>query len=142
MQNKNKKIFNQELDFHHYGIAVKSYKNALKFYKNLNYTINKKIIDKNQNVELILCTSKKYPTVELVKPINKNSPISRILKEQDTTIYHVCYEARNKNFNISEFLRNFNYVCVSEPKPNVIFKKKYTGFYYIKDTGLIEILYN
>ena len=71
MQNKNKKIFSQELNFHHYGIAVKSYKNVIKFYKNLNYTIGKKIIDKNQNVELILCTSKKYPTVELVKPINK-----------------------------------------------------------------------
>ena len=142
MNIKNKKIFNKELNFHHYGIAVKSFRNIIRFYKNLDYSIGKKIIDKKQNVELILCTSKKYPSVELVKPTSKTSPISRILKEQETTIYHVCYEAVNKNFNIKKFLKNFNYVCVSEPKPDILFKKRYTGFYYIKDSGLIEILYN
>ena len=49
---------------------------------------------------------------------------------------------KKKNFNINNFLNNFNYVCVSEPKPDKLFKKRFTGFYFIKDFGLIEILYN
>ena len=103
MKSQKKFLFSKELKFHHYGIAVRSFKNTIKFYKNLNYKINKKIIDKNQNVELVLCVSKTFPSVELVKPINKKSPITRILKENDTSIYHVCYEAKKKTLTSKIF---------------------------------------
>jgi methylmalonyl-CoA/ethylmalonyl-CoA epimerase len=138
----NKKNFSNELKFHHYGVAVKSFKETKKFYKSLNYKFGKKIIDKKQNVELILCKSKNFPSVELIKPLNNKSPISRLLNESETSIYHICYEAKKKNFNISKFLKGYNYVCISEPKPDKLFKKRYTGFYYLKNFGLIEILYN
>tara|TARA_B100000886_G_scaffold101634_1_gene67527 strand:- start:12796 stop:13224 length:429 start_codon:yes stop_codon:yes gene_type:complete len=142
MKTKINKVFNKELKFHHYGIAVKSFKNYLKFYKRLGYKFQTKIIDKRQHVELILCNAKNFPSVELVKPINKKSPITRMLNNSESSIYHVCYEAKKKNFDINNFLNNFNYVCVSEPKPDKLFKKRFTGFYFIKDFGLIEILYN
>ena len=138
---KNIKLF-RDLQFHHYGIAVRSFKEALKFYKNLDFKLSKKIIDKVQNVEIILCTSKNYPAVELIKPINKKSPISKMVEDKETSIYHVCYEAKKKNFDIKKFLRNFDYVCISKPKPDKLFQKRYTGFYFIRNIGLIEILYN
>ena len=135
------KLF-KDLRFHHYGIAVRTFKEVLKFYKNLDFEISKKIIDKVQNVEIILCTSKHYPSVELIKPLNNKSPITRIVKDNETSIYHVCYEAKKKKFDIKKFLKNFDYVCISEPKPDKLFQKRYTGFYFVKNIGLIEILYN
>ena len=92
------------MQFHHYGIAVRSFKEALKFYKNLDFKLSKKIIDKVQNVEIILCTSKNYPAVELIKPINKKSPISKMVEDNETSIYHVCYEAKKKILILKNFL--------------------------------------
>ncbi len=55
--------------FHHFSLAVKQFSNELSFYNNLDYDSTQPINDPLQNVELVLFTSEKYPTVELIKPI-------------------------------------------------------------------------
>ena len=44
---------NSNVKFHHFGLAVRTFDKALKFYENLNYDCSKRIIDRIQNVELI-----------------------------------------------------------------------------------------
>ena len=79
------------ISFHHFGLAVKEFEKALAFYKNIGYDFTESIVDPLQNVELVLCTSEKYPMVELVKPINEKSPITNILNKNNEMIYHICY---------------------------------------------------
>ena len=138
LSNKYKKI----LKFHHYGIAVKSFNESIKFYKMLGYKNTKIIKDNAQNIHLVLLIKKNFPTIELVKASGKNNPISNFLKFTDVSMYHTCYEVKKKNFNFKVFLKNFDSICVGTPIPNKIFKKKFTRFYYIKNVGLLEFLHN
>ena len=92
-----------------------------------------------QNVELILCTSEQYPTVELVKPLNDKSPIINYLNKSNEIIYHICYEV-NSIENIKELFSDNRAICVSEPKPAILFNNRLVSFYYIKNVGLFEVL--
>ena len=131
---------NKYVKFHHYGLAVKNFKEAKSFHKNLGYSFTDEVYDELQNVMLILCNSKVFPTVELVKPINNYSPINNYLKKNNELIYHVCYEIDTKNVSFNDFFSNNRFICVSEPKPAILFKNRLVSFYYLNNVGLVEIL--
>tara|TARA_Y100001970_G_C14027714_1_gene746961 strand:+ start:480 stop:899 length:420 start_codon:yes stop_codon:yes gene_type:complete len=137
LQNKKQNDF---LKFHHFGLALKNFSSALFFYKNLGYKCGKEIIDINQNIIAIFCESKKFPSIELVKSLNNKSPINNYLKKNNEIIYHTCYEVDISSISISELFSDINYLCVSEPKPAILFNNRNVSFYYIKNIGLIEIL--
>ncbi len=130
-----KKLFN----FHHFGLALKNPTVAIEFYKNIGYRIGPKFIDKDQNVKLILCTSKLKPNIELVIPISTNSPIANYLVRFDQAFYHTCYEINDLRA-INFLKKKFNAKCVLSPRPSKIFNCRNVSFYYINKLGLIEII--
>ena len=135
---KKKNIFK----FNHYGIALKTFKNSLIFYKSLGYSIKRKFSDYRQNVDLILLEKNNFPTIELVKARKKISPLNSYLKNHDNQIYHVCYQILKKNFDIENFLKKYDYIFIIKLKANSVFSKKFASFYYIKGIGLIEFLHD
>ena len=130
----------RSINFHHYGLALKEFNNAIKFHTNLGYHCTEKIYDSLQNVELVLCTSNYFPTVELVKPSNSNSPINNYLKKNNEMIYHVCYEINDSEEDLRIIFGKNRAICVSTPKPAILFDNRLVSFYYINDVGLIELL--
>ena len=128
------------IKFHHFGLALRDFEVALRFYRNLNYDISKPIVDKIQNVELIMCTSKTSPSVELIKPVNKKSPINNYLSKNNEIIYHTCYEIKNYEEGIEKLFSKNRAICISKPKPAILFGYRFVSFYYIKGVGIIEIL--
>lgn len=132
--------------FHHYGLALKKFDSAVEFHNNLGYKCSKPIVDPLQKVELILCTSDKNPTVELVKPISDQSPINNYLKNYNEMFYHVCYEIDNfekcieKIFPKESQKKNLKTVVISSPKPAILFNNRLVAFYYVEDLGVIEVL--
>jgi len=126
--------------FHHYGIAVKNFDKAILFHRNLGYTVGDEVYDELQNVFLILCVSKNFPNVELVRPADTKSPINGYLKKSNEIIYHACYELDTNNITVDEFFAANRYICVSKPKPAILFNNRLVSFYYLSDVGLIEIL--
>ena len=131
---------NNYIKFHHFGLAVKDFEFALRFYSNLNYDFSKPIADKIQNVELIMCTSKIFPSVELIKPVNKKSPINNYLSKNNEIIYHTCYEIENYKEGIKKLFSKNKAICISKPKPAILFNDRLVSFYYVEDVGIIEIL--
>ena len=119
---------------------MKSFDNAISFYQNLGYKCGKEIVDLNQDVRAILCKSNCLPSIELVKPLNNNSPLQNYLKRNNEIIYHTCYEVNMSKVSINDMFVNNNYLCVSDPKPALLFNNRNVSFYYVKDVGLIEIL--
>ena len=71
---------NEYVKFHHHGLAVKTFNEAISFHKNLGYSFTDEVYDELQNVMLMLCTSKEFPSMELVKPVNDDNPINIYLK--------------------------------------------------------------
>jgi len=132
---------NEHINFHHYGLAVKTFEHAENFHRNLGYSISEPIFDKLQNVMLVLCTSNKYPTVELIKPVGDENPIDSYLKKNNEIIYHVCYELDIDKILIKDFFSKNRFICVSKPKPAVLFNNRLVSFYYLNNVGLVEILH-
>ena len=130
----------RNINFHHYGLALKEFNNAITFHTNLGYHCTEIIYDSLQNVELVLCTLNNFPTVELVKPRNSNSPINNYLKKNNEMIYHVCYEINDSEEDLKRIFGKNRAICVSTPKPAILFHNRLVSFYYINDVGLIELL--
>ena len=129
------------LKFHHFGLALRSLNEAKLFYSKIGYKVSKKYTDNLQKVNLMLCTSNKMPTIELISPINKSSPISTYLNKLNEVFYHSCFEVKNLN-SIEILKKKFNAKCVSQRKESILFKGKLVSFYYLKNIGLLEIIEN
>ena len=129
------------MKFHHYGIACKDFKNLKSFYRMQNYSIGKEVYDSIQNVELVFCKSPVHPNIELIKPFNKKSPINNFLKFSETSIYHSCYATKKNEKQVMDFFKNQKIIKISGPNPAILFDNKNVSFYYVKNVGIIEILY-
>ena len=119
------------MKFHHFGLGVKRFEEAKKFYSHLGYEIGKNIIEKKQKVEIVLCTSNSMPTIELVKPLGKDSPVNNYLKKLNEVFYHSCFEIENLK-KIRSFLYTHNAKCVSPPTEAVAFNYRKVSFFYMK----------
>jgi methylmalonyl-CoA/ethylmalonyl-CoA epimerase len=126
--------------FHHFGLAVKSFSKATAFYKNLGYQATEPIYDPLQDVELVLCTSETQPAVEFVKPVGDESPVSNYLNKNNEMIYHTCYEVDVIGQDVEVLFQANRAICVSKPKPAVLFNNRLVSFYYVSNVGLIELL--
>ena len=108
----------KNIQFHHYGLALKSFDSAIPFYQNLGYKCGKEIIELNQNVKAILCESDNLPSVELVKPLDNNSPLENYLKRNNEIIYHVCYQIDISKISIPKSLDFSVYSSTTFLPPN------------------------
>jgi methylmalonyl-CoA/ethylmalonyl-CoA epimerase len=131
---------NDLMAFHHIGVAVKSFAAAVRFYKKLGYTCSGPITDKLQNVKIIMCVSRIFPSIELIKPLNDHSPVSNYLKQGEAVFYHLGFEVKNLDKTIKAIEKHCRIFCVNEQKPALLFKRRKISFYYIPKIGLFEFI--
>ncbi|MBI4373556.1 MAG: VOC family protein [Deltaproteobacteria bacterium] len=130
-----------QLTFHHLGLAVNDRPKALHFLKGLGYAIGDEIFDPLQNVNLTMCRSQTMPDVEVVSQSDGPSPLDNILKQNKDLIYHCCYSTPDLKATLVNIEQDQNkFICISPPKPAVLFSGKLVSFYLIKGFGIIEIL--
>ncbi len=129
------------LRFHHLGLASRREDKSLKFLEGLGYNIGNRIYDPLQNVHLRLCKADSMPDVEIVVPSNSAGPLDRILNTAEANFYHICYETINLNDSLQAIKNHgVRVICVSKPKPAVLFDGRDVSFYTIRGLGLIELL--
>lgn len=120
------------MHFHHLGIATKDINKALSFLQN-NFTINDispQIYDPLQDATLQLIYTPDM-TYELVT----GNVVERFIKSH-TTYYHTCYETSN----IHESIKNFQgAMVISPPKEAVLFSGRLVAF-LMTPLGLVELL--
>lgn len=129
------------LAFHHLGLAVSNQAKALNFLRGLGYSIGEEIFDPEQNVNLVMCRSQTMPDVEVVSPSDRPSPLDNILEKNKDLIYHCCYvtpDLKTALMNIEQDQNKF--ICISPPKPAILFSGKLVSFYLIRGFGIIEII--
>ena len=66
--------------------------------------------------------------------------INNYLKKNNEMIYHVCYEINDSEEDLRRIFGKNRAICVSTPKPAILFDNRLVSFYYINDVGLIELL--
>lgn len=128
------------ISFHHIGLAVKEFSAAKAYYESLGYECAAPVIDPIQNVELMYCSSIDQPDVELVRPLDTDSPVTNILESNNASIYHTCYEVTDFENDLKQLFASGRAICTSPPKKAILFNNRKVSFYYLKDVGVIEVL--
>jgi methylmalonyl-CoA/ethylmalonyl-CoA epimerase len=127
--------------FHHIGIAVPSVKQAAVFYKEAGYTVSDEIIEPTQKVIVVSAKRANEPIIELLEPLNDESPVVNILKRSGGGggAYHICYAVKNINYAIDE-LRKKKFFPLGKPVPGKGVDNALTVFLYNKIVGLIQLV--
>lgn len=127
------------LKFHHIGVAVRSIDETAALYENGGYKKSSIVFDPVQNVNICWLTKKSMPIVELLEPVDENSPVNRTLEKNGVAPYHTCYIAEDLESAVKE-LRTMKYVVVSKPVAAVAFRGCRVCFLFNRNAGLIELV--
>lgn len=130
-----------ELVFHHIGIACRDIDKTREFYLGLGYAASPVVDDPLQHVRICFLDMEGAPRLELLQPLDDQSPVARTLATAGVTPYHFCYEVRNIDEAIAA-LRTKRFLLVSGPVPACALGDRCIAFLYNKNNGLIELVEN
>lgn len=125
--------------FHHIGVAVKEIDATASVYEQGGYKRSSSIFDSVQNVNICWLTKEDMPIVELLAPVDEQSPVNKTLEKNGVTPYHTCYVVESIEVAVAE-LRKQKYVMVSKPAEAVAFCGSRVCFLFNKNVGLIELV--
>jgi methylmalonyl-CoA/ethylmalonyl-CoA epimerase len=132
-------MMDNKLRFHHIGIACHDIDTTKPFYVTQGYSASETVKDPIQNVYICFLEKSNMPLIELLAPVDEESPVNRILKTSGVTPYHICYEVNDIDAAVKE-LKSQHFVLVSRPVPACALDGKRVCFLYNKTVGLIELV--
>ena len=132
---------NSLLTFHHVGIACRDISKSSKFYTLMGYQASPVTDDPIQHVRVCFLEKDGAPRLELLEPLDEQSPVARTLSTSGVSPYHICYEVADITAAI-EALRGQRFLLVNGPVPACAMGDKRIAFLYQKNTGLIELVEN
>ena len=99
------------MKFHHLGLAVQNEAEGLAYLSVLGYSAGEKIYDPEQNVHVRLCTAPHLPAVDDIDAIVNSLEYAKL-----------------------------RVLCLSPPKPAILFGGRMVSFYRVIGFGIIELL--
>ena len=103
----------------HVAIAVPDIAEASKNYRNVFGAKVSEQIDQPEHGVKIVFIELPNTQIELISPLNKNSPISKFLKKNPNGgIHHLCYEVENIELAI-EKLSEKDFIPIGPRKPKL-----------------------
>ena len=129
------------LEFHHFGLAVRSPEAAFRYLSDLGYRAGSTCYDPLQKVNLAMRHHERMPDVEVIWPGAEPSPIDRMLKKSDSMIYHLCYTSANVDGSLAALERaGLEVLPLGMAQPALLFGGIEVSFYNITGVGIIEII--
>ena len=128
-----------QLTFHHIGIACRDIEKTKLFYMELGYTATPTVDDPLQHVRVAFLDKTGEPRLELLEPLDDESPVNRTLSALGVTPYHLCYAVSDINQAIDS-LRERRFLLVSAPVAACAMDDQRVAFLFNKNTGLIELV--
>lgn len=127
---------------HHIGVAVPDLQEASDFYSNVLgfQIISGPVEDPIQKVRLCFFggAAGKEPCIELICPLNEDSPINRYLKK-GIGAYHLCYEVEDVAGELAT-LESKGCLIISAPVPAVAFDGRKIAWAFTPTRHLLELL--
>jgi hypothetical protein len=130
------------LTFHHLGLAVRKPDDARRMLRGLGYRLDETVFDAEQNVNAIMCTHDTMPAVEIIYPGVGKGPVDGLVaRHANGIVYHLCYATANLGDTLARISKTkLRLLCVSPPKPAVLFGGRPVSFYAASGMGLLEII--
>lgn len=127
------------MKINHIGYAVKSINESIKMFELLGFdVVEKPIEDKKRNIEIVFMKND-ATVIELISPLNDDSPIGNILKKMGNTPYHLCFEVSDLDKKVLE-LKKYGFVPIGNKDKALAFCNKDIVFLYNKAVGIIELV--
>lgn len=131
----------QLLAFHHIGVACRDIAKTSAFYLSMGYQASPVVEDLIQHVRVCFLEKENAPRIELLEPLDQDSPVSRTLATAGVSPYHICYEVTNVDEAIAR-LRKQRFILVNGPVQAPAMDGHRIAFLFNKNSGLIEIVEN
>ena len=125
--------------FHHIGYAVNSIETTAEYYVRANWLLSDIQIDETQNTRIAFLSKPDMPLIELIAPVDENSPVVKTLEKVGVSTYHVCYEVDDMDMAFSE-LRKQKYIPLFNSVKAIALDNRKICYFYNKNVGLIEIV--
>ena len=130
------------MEFDHIGIAVKSIEDY--FDKQLNSVLgvpelSEIIIDPIQNCRIAFATTSNGVRLELIEPLNEESPVNQILQKKKGGLYHICFKTENFDQDLKHCLVN-KYIALGKPQPAIAFNNRRIVFLSSPTFEIIELV--
>lgn len=125
--------------FHHIGIACFDIEVTAKYYTDAGYTMTDQVMDPIQNINISFLTKEGMPTLELLSPVDTQSPVCKILEKVGVSPYHVCYAVDDIAAAINA-LKKKKFIPLSHPVEACAMGNEKICFLFNKETGLIELV--
>jgi methylmalonyl-CoA/ethylmalonyl-CoA epimerase len=126
-------------EFHHIGYAVYSINDTADLYKFLGFTSTDIVYDAVQNCRIAFLRKENLPLIELVEPVNEDSPVYNYLGKSGVTPYHICYEVKDIINAINE-LKKHKFRKLFDPVHAVALGNARIVYLYNAKFGLIELV--
>ena len=130
------------MKLHHIGKVVKDLGEAVDYYKNTFGLMptGKPVEDPIQKVEVIFIETGfgNDLTIELIKPINENSPVMKFL-EKGGGLHHLCFEVGDIHETVEKFRAN-NALILGKPVPGKGHDDRLTVWLYTAERELVELV--
>lgn len=127
------------LTFHHIGIACRDIAKTQAFYLGQGYTASPVVEDPLQHVRISFLEKEGAPRIELLEPLDDQSPVARTLATSGVSPYHMCYEVEDIEAAVIH-LRGQRFLLVNGPVPACAMDDRRIAFLFQKNTGLIELV--
>ncbi len=130
------------MEFDHVGIAVK---NIQQYFDSMLQPIlgvndlSEIIIDPIQNCKIAFATTSNGVRLELIEPLNEDSPIHQILQKKKGGLYHMCFIANNFDEDVKKCLSN-KFIALSKPQPAIAFNNRRVIFLSSPTFEIIELV--
>jgi methylmalonyl-CoA/ethylmalonyl-CoA epimerase len=125
--------------FHHVGIVTGHLDQSVAFYTTLGYHPSQTFSDPIQKAEIVLLHRQDSPTIEVIHPIDVDSPAAGWLKRIQGGPYHTCFQVTDLDGAIKR-LRAERLVIAAPPAPAIAFAMRLVCFLWSQKSGLIELL--
>lgn len=127
------------LTFDHIGIACRDIEKTKLFYLSMGYEASATVEDVLQHVRICFLNKEGEPCLELLEPLDEQSPVLRTLSAVGVSPYHICYRVQAMEAAIA-MLRGKRFLLVSGPVPACAMQDRRVAFLFQKNTGLIELV--
>lgn len=127
-----------DLVFHHLGIATQNIEKCIDTYRKLGYRSSNIKTEPSQNVKVCFLSMEGSPMLEILEPLNEDSPISSLVKISGTIPYHTCYVVKDIHKSIDE-LSELNFCPLFEPAKSEAMDNGLICYLYSTDLGLVEL---
>lgn len=127
------------IEIDHVGYAVKDIMATARLYVESGWQLSELYEEKVQNAKIAFLRRPGFVTIELVAPLNGESPVDKFLETGGVQPYHICYVVDDV-MKAVEDLHNENFMPLFWPVESVAMSNRKICYLYNENVGLIEIV--